>query len=122
MTSLTSCPLGGLDTVSLVHELESARESAMVSIDILVATLLPGITSRTYKSWRAQLDPTRRNKKCYSPPSSDRRGDIIKAIRVLRASTERGLLPKTRAEIYREGGRVTAYKKDILKQLKSEKL
>lgn len=120
--SQVSCPLGALDTLELISVLESRRESAMVSIDITTMMLIPGVTSRTYKSWIAQLDPTRRNRKYYSPPGNDRRGALIKAIRVLDKCLEQGLLPKTRTEIYRAGERVTAYKKRVLKELKNQKV
>lgn len=120
--SQVSCPLGALDTLELISVLESRRESAMVSIDITTMMLIPGVTSRTYKSWIAQLDPTRRNRKYYSPPGNDRRGALIKAIRVLDKCLEQGLLPKTRAEIYRAGERVTSYKKRVLKELKNQKV
>jgi hypothetical protein len=87
----------------------------MVSIDIMVTSLLPEISPRSYKSWIACLDETRRDKRYYSAPSYDKRGMLQMAIFALQKCLTEETLPKTRAEIYRNGGRVTKYKRSLLK-------
>ena len=106
---------GDLSTLDLVLILESRRESAMVSIDIMVTSLLPEVSPRSYKSWIACLDEDRRNKRYYSAPSYDKRGMLQLAIFALQKCLDAETLPKTRAQIYRDGLRVTKYKRDLLK-------
>ena len=114
MTLTASCHSGA--TLDLLLILESRRESAMVSIDILVTTLFPNVTPRSYKSWIAHLDVERKHKKYYSAPRRDKRELIERAIMVLEMCISEGLLPKTRRELYADGYRVTKYKRDVLKE------
>ena len=113
--STKSCPHGEpVNNLDLLLILESRRESAMVSIDILVSTLFPGITTRSYKRWIAHLDKNWKDK-TFSVPRQDKREFIERAILILDMCLADDLLPKTRAEIYRDGRRVTQYKRDVLK-------
>jgi hypothetical protein len=92
----------------------------MVSIDIMVTSLLPEVSPRSYKSWIACLDDDRRNKRYYSAPSYDKRGMLELAIMALQKCLDNETLPKTRVEIYRSGGRITKYKRDLLKSALKE--
>lgn len=115
VTSTALCPSGEpVSNLDLLLVLESRRESAFVSIDILVSTLFPGITSRSYKRWIANLDVRWRGRSS-SIPRQDKRESIERAILILNMCLADGSLPKTRAELYRDGKRVTQYKRDVLK-------
>lgn len=115
--STASCPNGEppVTNLDLLLILESRRESAMVSIVIMVSTLFPGISSRSYKRWIAHLDKSWTSKK-FSMPRQDKRESIERAILILEMCLAENLLPKTRAEIYQDGQRVTQYKRDVLKE------
>ncbi len=104
---LASCQLGAKSPRELVWILESRRESAMVSIDILVSTMFPGMTSRSYKNWIYKKK---------SNPREDKRELLEQAIEVLDICLREKLLPKTRRTIYAEGNRVTAYKRAVLRE------
>ena len=116
MTNLQASYQTGGPTLDLLLILESRRESAMVSIDILVATLFPDITPRSYKSWIAHLDTERKHKKYYSAPRRDKRDSIEHAIMVLDMCLAEDLLPRTRRALYKDGLRVSQYKRDVLKR------
>lgn len=109
---LEYCQLGARTPSELVLILESRRESAMVSIDILVTTMFPGMTSRSYKNWIA-------NKK-RSQPREDKRELLERAIKALDVCLKEQLLPKTRRTIYQEGNRVSAYKREVLREAASK--
>lgn len=104
---LEYCQLGAKSPRELVWVLESRRESAMVSIDILVSTMFPGMTSRSYKNW---IYKTKSN------PREDKRELLERAIKALDVCLNESLLPKTRRTIYAEGNRVTAYKRSVLRE------
>lgn len=108
---LEYCQLGAKTPSELVWVLESRRESAMVSIDILVTTMFPGMTSRTYKNWIS----TKR-----SNPREDKRELLERAIKALDICLKEKLLPKTRRTIYQEGNRVSAYKREVLREAASK--
>tara|TARA_R110000803_G_scaffold210440_1_gene282212 strand:- start:7438 stop:7794 length:357 start_codon:yes stop_codon:yes gene_type:complete len=97
----------------LVAMLESCRESAMVSIQIVVKVLLPEITHRTYKNWMAHLANPDGVPKKY-PPTRHRRSMLVKAVKAMKKCLAEGLLPKTRLEIHQEGKQVMQYKKQVL--------
>lgn len=99
--------------VELVAMLESCRESALVSIQIVVKILLPQITHRTYKNWMAHLaDPDGVPKKY--PPTRHRRSMLAVAVKAVKKCLADGTLPKTRLEIHQAGKQVMQYKKQVL--------
>lgn len=103
--------------VELVAMLESCRESAMVSIQIVAQVLLPKITHRTYKNWMAHLaDPYGVPKKY--PPTRSRRAMLVVAVKALKKCLKDKTLPKTRLEINQSGQQVMAYKKQLLSEAK----
>lgn len=105
------CQLGARTPSELVWLLESRRESAMVSIDILVTTMFPGMTTRTYKNW---VSIKRSN------PREDKRELLERAIKALDICLKEKLLPKTRRTIYQEGNRVSSYKRAVLREAASK--
>ena len=117
MNLIASClsgPNPPVTSLDLLLILESRRESALVSIDILVSTLFPDITTRTYKRWIVHLDEDWKCKR-HGIPRHDKREALERAIVVLDMCLAEGLLPKTRVEIYQAGKRVTKYKREVLK-------
>lgn len=109
-----SCQIGASSPLELIMLLESYRESAGVSIQILVKVLLPQIPARTYKCWLLYLATADHHKNSYAPNRA-KHAMLLKATKALSLVLEMKSLPKTREELYEEGKRVTAYKKEILK-------
>ena len=109
-----SCQIGASTTIELIMLLESYRESAGVSIQILTKVLLPTIPARTYKCWLHYLATGEHHKNSYAPHRS-KHSMLLKSTKALSLVLEQESLPKTRDELYDNGKRVTAYKKEILK-------
>ena len=109
-----SCQIGASTPTELMALLESYRESAGVSIQILVKVLLPQVPARTYKAWMANLADGEHSKNSY-PPNRLKHTMLVRAAKALSACLDSKALPKSRAEIYEAGNRVTSYKKETLK-------
>ena len=106
--------------IELVALLESKRESAGVSLQVMVSVLLPQISLRAYKKWLAFLADPDGGKNMYRP-QRHRRAMLVKAIKALIKCLRSGALPKTRLQINQEGKQVVQYKKEILKLAKQGK-
>lgn len=109
-----SCQIGASTPLELIMLLESYRESAGVSIQITVKILLPKVPARTYKCWLLYLATGEHHKNSYAPNRS-KHAMLLKATKALSLVLENKSLPRTREELYEDGKRVTAYKKEILK-------
>lgn len=112
-TLMESCHLGANSPLELVGILESRRESAGVSIHIMIRTLLRGIPVRTYKCWLTLLATGKHSKNAYAPHCS-RHPALVRAIKSIDIALDNDVLPVTRAEVYAKGHRMTKYKSDAL--------
>lgn len=112
-TLMESCQLGAHSPIELVGILESRRESAGVSIQIMIRTLLRDVPVRTYKCWLTFLAVGKHSKNAYAP-NCTRHPSLVRAIQAIDVAIDGNLLPITRAEVYSRGHRMTKYKSDSL--------